>query len=185
MTFLHLFANYMAVTFLVFETLNKDRLLMILDTYYQKQQSVPSPEIVNANENAILGFGLKEKHFCGTKIRLGVSLKEYLDHVLSTTEGTKGLKSLAKTLEAQKFVIFKSTGQGSDEFLNIAFTSNHTSKDVLKAYCQAFHRALNKSLSNDGYDFDQLEHELNNAGWKTNHVQMSTQGWKGNFKTEF
>ena len=64
MTMLHLFANYKAVTSLIFETLNKDRLLLILDAYcIKKSNKLPTPREINVRESPFLGLGLKKNNF--------------------------------------------------------------------------------------------------------------------------
>ena len=75
MTMLHLFANYKAVTLLIFATLNKDRLFLIPDAYcIKKSNKLPTPCEINFRESPFLGLDLKEKQFCGKNINFGTSL---------------------------------------------------------------------------------------------------------------
>ena len=83
MTMLHLYANFKAVKSLIFKTLNKDRLLMVLDTYYKTTTILP-PSVINVQESPFLGFGINERKFgSGFRFRLSVSIKSHLGNVLS------------------------------------------------------------------------------------------------------
>ena len=53
-----------------------------------------------------------------------------------------------------------------------------TPQDHVKAYAQAFQTALDPDVP---LDYPALETKLIERGWKVNHVQMSTLGWKGHF----
>ena len=44
---------------------------------------------------------------------------------------------------------------------------------ILRAYCQAFHI----SQSRETFNFEELEKDLNAAGWTTSHLQVMNQGW--------
>ena len=55
-TFLHLFANYQAVSCVVMETLNMNRLYIVLKHYYKHQKKILSPKEVN-HLDPILGSG--------------------------------------------------------------------------------------------------------------------------------
>ena len=105
MTLLHLFANYMAVTSLVFESLNKDRLLILLDSYcVKKSTNLPIPTEVNLIESPFLGLGLNEINFCGKKINFGASLKQ------SNEKNQLHLAKIKQDMEVKKFAVFESSG---------------------------------------------------------------------------
>ena len=105
MTCLHLYANYKAVTSLVFETLNKDRLLLLLHIYcVKKSVKLPTPQEINAKESPFLGFGLKEKQFCGKNINLGASLKQ------SCENDEIHVAKIQKELSDKKFSTLDSKG---------------------------------------------------------------------------
>ncbi len=175
LTMLHLYANYKAVTSLVFETLNKERLLRVLDSYYQRNKGVPSPADVNKKENVIVGFGLHEQAVCRSTINMGVSLKPYL-------KSEADLAALRRKFEDEdaKYVILPSSGKSSE--IDIGLRSDYDSKDVLAAFCHAFHQSIfgeKKPL----FNFEALEADLNRAGWVTTHAQIATLGWKGSLRT--
>lgn len=58
-TAVHLYANYQAVLSLKMVTLNKARLILLLQTYLGKKMA-SSPEVINRNEAVILGMGMSE-----------------------------------------------------------------------------------------------------------------------------
>jgi virulence-associated protein VapD len=66
----HLFANYKAVTSIIMETLNRNRLHILASNYYQKK-SILSPKIVNKMEPVLREI---DRHF--TKISLGCSIEK-------------------------------------------------------------------------------------------------------------
>ena len=170
MTLLHLFSNYMAVKSLVFKTLNKDRLLVLLSDY-NKTKIVNTPEKINATESPFLWFGKDEKLYCNRKIKIGVSLKPYLQQCLDS-DGEKGVSRLLTQLQTDNYVIFK-----DEKYLYIALSSKSNSRDILKAYCHAVHSA--QSNQDDIFDFEKLDKELNASGWITSHgLQITNEGWK-------
>lgn len=58
LTFVHLLANYLAVTSLVFSHLNNTRFVIVLKTYF-RYDAVPHPHKVNEKEAVVLGCGMK------------------------------------------------------------------------------------------------------------------------------
>ena len=89
LTILHLYANFKAVSSLCFETLNKDRLILAVQSYELNQaKRVESPKLINQKENVLIGFGLSERDLfqslCASdnnylQINLGVSLEKVMN----------------------------------------------------------------------------------------------------------
>ena len=173
MTVLHLFANYKAVTSLVFNTLNKDRLLVILDGYF-KTKRIKSPKEVNKTESPFLGFGKNEETFCRQKmmIKIGVPLKPHLQANIILKEDEKEILQILDSLTKEKYVIFR-----KGKCLNIVLSSSHTGNDVLKAYCQAFHMATNDN-NEEEFNFEELESALQSSGWDSGSLLVINEGWK-------
>ncbi len=167
MTCLHLFANYMAVTSLVFDTLNKDRLLPILQIYLnQKAETLPEPSEINPTETPFLGFGLQEQKFCGKNIHLGASMKHLQDCQVP-------LKLLRQKLESDKFLL-----QSDQENVYVILSESSRPEDKLRAFFTAFCEAIDPEAS---FDFDDFYHKLSLSGWKSSHLQISSLGWRGEF----
>ena len=170
MTMLHLFANYKAVTSLIFETLNKDRLLLILDAYcINKSNKLPTPCEINIQESPFLGLGLKEENFCGKKINFGASLGYCCD------KNQVHLAKIKQDLDANKFAILDSSDKSQ---VNVVLSNQIEPKNCLLAYATAFQHALEPLIC---FDAKYFEEKLKDSGWQTCHLQMSTLGWKGGF----
>ena len=170
MTMLHLFANYKAVTSLIFETLNKDRLLLILEAYcITKSINLPHPSEINIQESPFLGLGLKEENFCGKKINFGASLGYCCD------KNQVHLAKIKQDLDANKFAILDSWDKSQ---VNVVLSNQIEPKNCLVAYATAFQHALEPLICFYAKDF---EEKLKDSGWQTSHLQMSTLGWKGDF----
>lgn len=54
---LHLYTNFLAVKALIFNTFNRERLALVLKSYFTIG-TVLNPAKVNVNESVLLGFGL-------------------------------------------------------------------------------------------------------------------------------
>ena len=170
MTMLHLFANYKAVMSLVFETLNKDRLLHILDAYcIKKSTKIPTPCEINLRESPFLGLGLKEEYFCGKKINFGASFGYCCD------KSQVHLAKIKQELNANKFAILDSSDKSQ---VNVVLSNQIQPTTYLFAYATAFQHALEPLICFDTKDF---EEKLKDSGWQISHLQMGTLGWKGDF----
>lgn len=176
LTGLHLFANYQAVKSLVFDTLNKDRLITVMQSFTAQNGHIPSPREANAKESVILGMGADEKLFCGAAIHPGVSLSHCPSYV---TDNNLTLRQLADELSEKRFAIVPS---GDNRDMNILLAKHYQSKDLLEAYSRAFVQAYRQPMTTtETFDFVDFQTRLKHAGWKTSHVLMSTCGWKGTF----
>ena len=176
---------FQAVKSLVFNTLNKDRLLMVLDSY-RCQKAVSSTVEVNRKESVFLGFGLNERSFyCGKTISLGVPLSA----VLKDSSSTEVVKLVAEHLMQDKFYIGYGDPMMSEQ-INIILSDTHKSCDLLRAYFVAYqlvHSKCQNSYSTKVNDyiteFKKFEQNLWQNGWVTNHVQLCNHGWTGSFNT--
>ena len=147
MTMLHLFANYKAVTSLIFETLNKDRLLLILDAYCIKNSNkLPTPCEINIQESPFLGLGLKEEHFCGKKINFGASLGYCCDI------NQVHLAKIKQELNGKKFAILDSSDKSQ---VNVVLSNQIEPNDYLFAYATVFQHALEPLICFDAKDFEE------------------------------
>ncbi|XP_070160303.1 RUS family member 1 [Polyergus mexicanus] len=72
----HLYANYSAVKVLCLDTLNEDRLALIIKNYMLNDQ-IPEPKRLNKEESVFL-FGNPTKSICGFDIKIGVSFVNVL-----------------------------------------------------------------------------------------------------------
>jgi len=181
LTCLHLYANFRAVKSLVFNTLNKDRLLLVIDSYHM-DSTVPKPQTVNSRESVFLGFGLDEKRFLsGKRITLGAPL--------SKLGPLNNVELVAESLKLNRFYIhYNGCGE-----INVVLSNSHLNKDLLVAYFAAYRQSLMSSSKmedvkgdewwqeNVAVPFKSFEENLKQCGWVTEYVQLSELGWTGSF----
>ena len=199
LTILHLYANFKAVSSLCFETLNKDRLIMVLQSYnFNDNRYAPSPKLINKKENVFIGFGLSEKDLfqhlsthdnLDVKINIGVSLEKIVNNSSGYMAVDSGLiRKLREELRENKFSIWPSViGRNNHEY-NIILAKGFDGSDLLHAYYVAYRMAiellpLNYHSFSDLYkeDFHKFRQKLVEAGWKIGQLQLNTQGFAGNF----
>ena len=154
MTCFHLFANYKAVTSLVFDTFNKDRLTFTLNAYL-RNCTVPSPKDANANESPFWSWRTN------SVINLGASI----GHCLKETD----FSTIKKALEEDVFCSVASEGR-----VDVVLSDRCRPKDLLRGYCAAMAKVNN---DND-FNFEDFDHKAQKQGWKTTHLQINTLGWK-------
>ena len=143
MTMLHLFANYKAVTSLIFETLNKDRLLLILDAYcIKKSNKLPTPCEINIQESPFLGLVLKERQFCGKSINFGASLG------YCCGKSQVHLAKIKQDLDANRFAILGSSDKSQ---VNMVLSDQ-----------------IEPKLKDSGWQTSNLQ--MSTLGWKGNFV---------------
>ena len=172
LTLLHLFANYKAVRSLRFATLNKERLLWILQAYFNNGQ-ILSIEEANDLESVIVGIGLNEKDILGRRINFGCSF----DKVLETFPNNLSiLKTIIQALKDEKYFIF--SNKFSSE-VNVILSHSALQGDVFHAYLKACLIAkLGDSQVENSYS-DQIMGGLTQHGFVTDFLQASTLGWTG------
>lgn len=96
----HLYANYSAVKALCLDTLNEDRLALIIKNYMMNER-IPEPERINKEESVFL-LRNPNKSVCGFDIKIGVSLANVLKtSVISSME----MEFLLKFFEDRKYMI--------------------------------------------------------------------------------
>ncbi|KAF9413184.1 hypothetical protein HW555_008538, partial [Spodoptera exigua] len=77
----HIIFNYMAVRSVCLRTLNKPRLLQIVDTYL-REEVIAKPCTVNRNEPVVffpIGPNTLERQLCGFQIKIGQSMKRLVN----------------------------------------------------------------------------------------------------------
>ena len=90
-------------------------------------------------------------------------------------EGSQGVRSILDSLSQNGYFLYK-----DNQAICISFAEHHSPKDVLKAFCHAFHCSMNTSAP---FDFEVLDREMQKAGWTTNYLQLMTNGWKVKLKS--
>jgi len=176
LTCLHLYANFKAVKSLVFNTLNKDRLLMVLDSYCVDETGPAArPEAINAAEPVFIGFGIDEKsRLNGRTISLGVPLSKAIDQ-----RGVIELNVIAHSLKVNKFYVAM-----AEKSIDVVLNDSYVNQDLLKAFF-ASHQLATAGNDFEWTDFmkqyEKFELSLRRGGWRTDHVQLSCQGWTGSF----
>jgi hypothetical protein len=204
LTILHLYANFKAVSSLCFETLNKDRLLLAVKSYELNQaKRVESPKLINQKENVLIGCGLSERDLfqslgiCDTnfqQINLGVSLEKVMNtYSDGLSMDTSLVKKVHDELAQNKFSVLPLLNNRKHREYNIILSKGFEGKDLLHAYFVAY-RMASKSLPlnyNQTSDVQKnlsiieesvlFQQKLIAAGWKIGHIQLSTQGFTGNF----
>ena len=193
LTILHLFSNFKAVSSLCFQTLNKDRLILVLKSYQESRGTkIEAPKLINKKENVFIGCGVREDDLlrgiasqtCSVKINLGVSFEE----ILSKQNGNMQLEptlmsKIRDEMLQNRFSIIPSVNSRQHEY-NILLENTYTEMDLLhayyKSYCMAIHQDIKNDQSCDKYsdDFEKFSRLLLSAGWKIN-MQLSTKGYTG------
>ena len=174
LTALHLYANYKAVSTLVFETLNKDRFLTVVESYNAtKQTRVPGPYLTNKNESVFLGLHRDESTLCGSKLLLGCSLSE----ALKATHKKPTMSSILSSFNRNGFSVLKSDGCKT----YVLVSDDGPNVDYLKAYFVAFQMNYwgSTDVTKHLMDYEKFVGKLNEAGWNTTHFQIGFQGWTG------
>lgn len=162
MTCLHLFANYKAVKSLVFQTLNKDRLLILLESY-EKSGQVPDPQEVNCQESPFLGCHLQEQ-----SIQFGTSL-------LHCDPKNIHLQKIQQELLHVKYSIIV-----DENHVNVIFSDQAQGQDHLKAFVNAYFTAKDPLSS---INVDELLEKMETIGWNISTLQICDLGWKGSFQS--
>ena len=144
----------MAVTSLIFETFNKDRLTFALNAYLRNRH-VPTPKEANAKESPFWSWSVD------SRIHLGASMVQCLKKTdFSTIKSTLGDKSFCSV----------SSETGS---MDVVLSDKCQPKDLLRAYCEAFAEVNEEN----GFNYEDFEQKAQKQGWKTTHLQINTLGW--------
>ncbi|PNF16648.1 RUS1 family protein C16orf58-like protein [Cryptotermes secundus] len=129
-TVIHLYANYQAVLSLKMVTLNKARLILLLQTYLGTNMA-SSPEVINRNETVVLGTGMSDPDLCGFQIILGASLQNVMAYSKVSAED---IKLLASFYHSKKYLIVVDT-RGKRMF--VTFLEGERAVDVIQGYFHA------------------------------------------------
>jgi len=198
LTILHLYANFKAVSSLCFETLNKDRLLLAVQSYELNQaKRVECPKFINQKENVFIGLGLSERDLfqslgipeTNVHINLGVSLET----VMNTNSDRLSMdinlvKKVHDDLSENKFAVLPPHNSRKHKEYNIILGKGFEGKDLLHAYFVAYRMAskplslnYNETSTSHLQESILFQQKLTAAGWKIGHLQLSTLGFTGSF----
>ena len=203
LTILHLFANFKAVSSLCFETLNKDRLILVLQSY-DKNKTVKPPKEINEKENIVIGFGLSENnlfkhmpeyHNTQLKINIGVSFRKIIpiiagSEVIENSGKVAGLmiEKFQQDLSKFNFSIIPYPNSEKKREYNILLSSKFKKEKLLYAYFMAYKMerssislTCSEAVEKFEKEYDEFEHKIVEAGWKIDQLQLNTQGFTGNF----
>ncbi|CAH0556165.1 unnamed protein product [Brassicogethes aeneus] len=124
----HLLANYKAVKSIVFKKFNKQRLVILLKSYYNLGV-ILNPKPVNNMETVILGFGLNDVQFCGFEIKMGQSVKE-----MSKSYIPEELSQHLLNFEDKPYFILPNVKSGT---IHVCFEKVESTKEIIEAYFYA------------------------------------------------
>ena len=199
LTVLHLFANFKAVSSLCFETLNKDRLLLVLQTYLNtNKRAVGNPKEINEKENVFIGLGLSENDLfqhipeyrdTRIKINIGVSFNQIVSRKGSyKTMNSKLIQNVRQNMSEFNFSVVPHVSSHKSHDYNILLSAKFRKEQLLHAYFIAFRKAyssISQSVSDSGKMYDEefctFKEKLVQAGWKIEQLQLNTEGFTGNF----
>ena len=199
LTVLHLFANFKAVSSLCFVTLNRDRLILAVQSYNSNNEKhVDNPKEINKKENVLIGFGLSEndlfKHLpeyskTNVKINIGVPLTKIvpLPHGNPDNEYPV-IEQMKKDLLQFNFSIIPDVSDPKCHNYNILLSSKFKKEKLLYVYFIAYKMAsstisltTSESVKKYEKEYTSFEEKLVEAGWKTEQLQLNTMGFTGNF----
>ncbi|KAH1009248.1 hypothetical protein HUJ04_001627 [Dendroctonus ponderosae] len=151
---LHLYTNFLAVKALIFNTFNRERLALVLKSYFTIG-SVLNPAKVNVNESVLLGFGLNGlKRMCGFDIVLGESIKKSLNDYAAAD-----IKLLQSVYKDKKYMLLVN---GTKKKIYVCLEKGETAADVIAGYfhavCLGIATSIYNSLDLDIYARRQLHH---------------------------
>ncbi|XP_012277949.1 RUS1 family protein C16orf58 homolog [Orussus abietinus] len=127
----HLYANYSAVKALRLNSVNEDRLAIIVQEYLT-EKNIPGPEHVNKRESVFL-FQNPSKKLCGFTIKMGVSLKSMVQKNAIMLDD---LEMITNLFQKRKYLIAVDIKRKT---IFVSFTKCAESRDVLRAY---FHSCI-------------------------------------------
>ncbi|KAF7390220.1 hypothetical protein HZH68_012077 [Vespula germanica] len=128
----HLYANYSAVKALRLNTLNEDRLALLVKHYLIHETVLDAAEI-NKKESVFL-LGKPTKDICGFHIKLGVSLSYIFKR--NTNNISKCTEDFLKDFQHKEYLIFVDT---KEKIIFVVLKKNIEQHEILKAY---FHACL-------------------------------------------
>ncbi|KZC09706.1 PREDICTED: RUS1 family protein C16orf58 homolog [Dufourea novaeangliae] len=127
----HLYANYSAVKALRLNSLNEDRLVLIIKSYITNEV-IPEPGEVNKNESVLM-LSKPTMSLCGFNIKMGISLATLIKkNIISTSD----IELLLKLFLDRKYLISIDV---QNRTIFICFKKDAQPSDVLEAY---FHACL-------------------------------------------
>jgi len=152
MTFLHIFANYKAVTSLEFSTLNQGRLNSILEAYDKSGKILSIPE---GNIKEKLRFSFRNR------IRLGASLHHF--------SSILGMDSIVAQDPTSVFIKVKETSF-------ILLNEKALPRDLIKVYIDSWMSIFSQD-KHKKVDSKKILEKLEEAGWNVNQRALHTEGY--------
>ncbi|XP_011506526.1 PREDICTED: RUS1 family protein C16orf58 homolog isoform X2 [Ceratosolen solmsi marchali] len=128
----HITCNYYAVTSLKINTLNDDRLCLLIESYFLNQ-NIPSVERVNEEESILVLFKKPAQEIFGFNIEIGVSFKKMLEMKLIDLTALKHFQAL---FQLRKYLPIIGMRQRT---IYIVLSKDSCDDDILRAY---FHSSL-------------------------------------------
>ncbi|KAK0094054.1 hypothetical protein PV326_011940 [Microctonus aethiopoides] len=135
----HIYANYSAVKALTLNSLNEDRLVLLLNNYMM-DGTILDVEKINQQESLML-FQRPSKKYCGFNINLGMSLSDVLD-----SYSINSVEFMVKMINHHRHKQYLILIDVKHEIIYILFKENINSLDVLNAYFDAYFYGLTISL---------------------------------------
>lgn len=136
----HLYANYSAVKSLRLNTLNEDRLALLVKHYFI-HGTVSDPEEVNNKESVFL-LSKPVKKVCGFHIKVGVSLSYILKK--KSCSISKSIEQLLKYFYHKEYLIFVDI---QEKTIFVLLKKNIKQSEILKAYFHAYICGILTSMS--------------------------------------
>ncbi|XP_014297779.1 RUS family member 1 isoform X1 [Microplitis demolitor] len=127
----HIYANYFAVKALTFNTLNENRLILLLNNYIV-DGTIHNTKTINHQE-PILFFNNRSKKYCGFNIKLGVSLSTIVQS--NSMNSVEYLTQLLNHFYKKTFLIIP---DAKKKVIYVVLKKNVHSVDIFQAYFNAY-----------------------------------------------
>lgn len=182
-TGLHLAANYQAVKSVRMDTLNRTRLLLLLQQF-AADKTILSVARANRIEPVVMGFVPSDRSICGYEIRLGLSARDL------------GHAELRWALSAYRSKQFAVVADEQQHVLHVLLRDDCSAGDILEAYHHAVLSALTASGKISWMDgsrrradaalletlqqdqWPEFRRALAEKGWNTNHTLLAAGEWR-------
>jgi len=158
-TFLHLYANYCAVSAVVLDTVNKPRFYILMKHYFQTK-SILTPDEVSKLDPVLRGPGYSKNVNIGVPLsKLSISLEELENY----------------SNKRVNFLIYTNENKGE---INISLNVNVTEREIRQSCFQAFYYLIQESnlahceLEFDEKIFNKFDKLLEERGWNLSRCHL-------------
>lgn len=172
MTFLHLFANYRAVTALQFQTFNQERFLRVITEYFRSQIVLDVRE-ANSRESVVFGGQLSEFGLWRKRIHFGAPFSKLVAmNLISKWD------SIPRNDRENYSIVWNETD------ILIIFGGNFETKSDVghKAYFQACCQAQFGENVPKHINFNDFKAQAQSQGWDFSVFQINSEGFYGKEK---